>query len=780
MRFFLSYARAEALLARALAADLHAIDQDVWLDNELSGGENWWKQILTQIRECEAFIFALSSESLSSAACHLEWLYASDLHKQILPILVADCGSINLLPPQLAQIQHVDYRRQDKQSMIELVKALNRLPPTKPLPEPLPPEPEIPISSLGLLQEKIQARKNLSFEEQSGLLIQIRQGLRNSNHQEDIRKMLLNFRRREDLLARVAEEIDELLNASTAIAQPFPPHMSVKESDEKVTSAARLQATGRSIPVQASSGENRAPAGGGEVPGIEITTDSIMRGIHELASRVRICFGPSGRAALIPQGLGEPALVGTALEAIQRYISQNSVEGAGAKLLKQTGLEVHAQCGSGSGTTIILSQSLYQSGRQALARQVQPPTLISGIEAFVRACIKELEHLAKPCGSSTLISSMITTLEQGNEEVAQAIVSTIDQVGQGAPVVISDHPGMSIEVSVVEGISFDRGFLSTRFANDRNKECCVLNSPYVLLCNQSIEGSAELVPLLEAISHENRALLVVAEDVTGDALYSLVNASASGAPPCCAVKAPGFGDRRLAILEDLAILTGGEVINTQNSLENASLSDLGSCMKVEVNADSTALIDAKGNVDSIRQRLEDIRECIDSTDSDYDREKLQERLARMAGGAAVIGIGGRTEAERDDRTERATTALKALRAALLEGVVAGGGHALLRAAHSALEQIPEGERGVETSIVVGACEEPLRQLALNAGKDGNEVIDEVLRDDRVEYGFDAATGSYGDLYEAGIVDSLLSAKLALEKAAEASTKLLWSSSVTSG
>jgi len=758
-KVFLSYGRENTEQATGLAADLADLGYEVWFDSELTGGQSWWEQILRRIRECDAFVLALSQDSLESPACKREWTYAFDLRRNFLPVLVADGVDVDLLPTQLAGVQFTDYRLQDKAAVKRLMKALGALPAAPPLPDPLPTAPQAPISYLGGLREQIGAPGALSFQDQSALVMRIRQGLRNAKEREGVAALLREFRTREDLLARVADEIDELLESLPAPSVDAP-----AATPDRATT---VPAAAAGAPRTAADRVRAAPASnGGE--------DPMLRGMRELTDRVRACFGPGRRTVLVPRAAGQPTITNRPIVVLREFVPAESAHAVGAQWIKSIALTSHEHNGAGGATTAMLAESIYRAGVEALRADANPTRLMKAIEATVAACVEELKKLSRPCRERDLLRS-VANAAAGGSPLGEIVVEALDKVGLEGPIVVVEGLGRSDEVEIVEGMSFDRGFVSPHFVTDAAKQAAHLDNPYVLLFDQKISSIRPLMPVLEQVARAGRSLLVVAEDVDGEALSSLVAHNERSAPKVCAVKAPGFGDRRRAILEDLAIVTGGALVSGDDgrSLERVTLADLGQTLRVEVAQESTIVIGAAGDTSSIGRRTESIRDAIEAATSDYDREKLEQRLAALGGGVAIIRVGGPSVDVRRDSIERIETALRAVRAAIDEGIVPGAGHALLRAAVPLRTAGTPLESGAV--VILDACQEPLRQLARNAGEDPDGVIARILADDAVERGFNPTTGEYGDLVEAGVVDSTKSARNALQNAAAVGVQLLWSS-----
>ena len=764
-KVFLSYGRENTEQAKGLAADLADLGYEVWFDHELTGGQSWWEQILRRIRECDAFVLALSRDSLESPACRREWTYALNLRRTLLPVWVADGVDDDLLPTQLRGLHYIDYRLQDKAAVKQLTKTLGNLPPSPPLPDPLPAEPPAPVSYLAGLRDQIGAPGALSFQEQSALVMQVKQGLRNAKERNGIAMLLREFRARDDLLARIGDEIDELLAALPASSADAPPAAPVRAS-----AGPSAPGTAPGSPQARALAANRDRA----APAVsDDGDDPVLRGMRELMDRVRACFGPGGRTVLIPRATGQPTITNRPIVVLREFAPAEPGHAIAAQSIQGIALISHAITGAGGATTALLTEAIYRAGLDALRAQANPPKLMKAITATVAACVEQLESLARPARDREVLRPVANAAARS--PLGEIVVEALDRVGLEGPIIIADGLGLSNEIETVEGMSFDRGYLSPHFVTDADKQEAHLDNPYVLLFDRKITRARELLPELEQVTRAARPLLVIAQDVDGEALSTLVASNQRGAPKVCAVKAPGFGDRRRAILEDLAIVTGGTFISADDgmSLERLTLADLGQARRVEVEKESTVIIDAAGDTAAIERRASAIRAEIEEATSDYDREKLEERLAKIGGGVAVIRVGGPSVESRSDDREGIETALLAVRSAIEEGVVPGAGHALVRAAARLRTAEIAEEPG--TTVVLRACQEPLRQLARNAGEDPDAVIERVLAEEAVELGFDPATGEYGDLMAAGVVDSVKVTRYALLNAAGIAVNLLWSS-----
>ncbi len=741
MKVFLSYGRENTQQAIALAADLDDLGHDVWIDRDLTGGQAWWGRILGAIRDCEVLVLALSPDSIASPACRREWSYASAVQRALLPVLVADGVSDELLPAELAQIQYTDYRTADKAALKRLQKALGALPPAQALPDPLPAPPQAPISYLVGLREAVEDPRVLSFDEQSALAIKLKQALREAKKPEDIVGLLRTLRARRDLLAVVADEIDEL------VARPH----------RKSGSDGDAGSAGVRTPIPAA---------------VPPTGDPQLRGIVELVARVRACLGPGGRPVLVPRGSDEPLITTRAIEVLRAAASADPVAGFGARLVQGAALGVHDAYGSGGATTALIAETMYRTGLEALRGAAPAARVIKEIESTAAACADELGRLARPCPVGPMLKHVAE--RSARDPVGATLFEAKQKVGIAGAVVIEESAAGTAELAVFKGRRFDRGFLSPEFVTDAVRGLAVLERAYVLLYRQPIAALHDLLPVLEQVAKTGRPLLVVAEDVEGEALATLVVNKVKGVLGSCAVKAPGFGDRREMILDDLAILTGATVLASEGTipLEKATLADLGQARRIEVDAQHTTIIEGAGRVADIEARVKQVRVQIEEATSDYDREKLQERVDALAAGIAVVSVGAATTALRAEKIGRLEVASRAVEAALDGGVTAGAGQALLRAALAVRQR---GAAGAGAEVVLQACLEPLRQLALNAGAEPAQVFETVTARPEPEFGFDPATGEYGDLVELGVLDGALAVRRALESAASVCVKLLWAS-----
>jgi chaperonin GroEL len=500
----------------------------------------------------------------------------------------------------------------------------------------------------------------------------------------------------------------------------------------------------------------------------------MFRGVNILANAVKATLGPKGRNAVLDKSFGAPTITKDGVSVAKEIELKDKFENMGAQMVKEVASNTSDEAGDGTTTATVLAQAIIREGLKAVASGRNPMDIKRGIDKAVIAATEELRKLSKPCKDSKAIAQVGTISANSDESIGQTIADAMEKVGKEGVITVEEGSGLDNELDVVEGMQFDRGYLSPYFINNQANQSTELEKPYVLLVDKKISNIRELLPVLEGVAKAGRPLLVVAEDVEGEALATLVVNNIRGILKVAAVKAPGFGDRRKAMLADIAVLTGGTVISDEVglSLEKASLNDLGEAKKIVVEKENTTVIDGAGKASDIKARVESIRQQIEEATSDYDKEKLQERVAKLSGGVAVIKVGAATEIEMKEKKARVEDALHATRAAVEEGVVPGGGVALIRAL-KALDKL-EGaneDQTVGIRILARSIEEPLRQIVENAGEDAAVVLNRV-RDGKGSFGYNAATGEYGDLIEAGILDPTKVTRLALQNAASVSGLLL--------
>ncbi|MCZ2074883.1 MAG: chaperonin GroEL [Bryobacteraceae bacterium] len=505
----------------------------------------------------------------------------------------------------------------------------------------------------------------------------------------------------------------------------------------------------------------------------ENSRQAILRGVNQLADAVKVTLGPKGRNVVLEKKFGGPTITKDGVTVAKEIELKDPLENMGAQLVREVASKTSDIAGDGTTTATILAQSLFREGVKAVAAGANPMALKRGIERAVDLVVDEIQKFSKPV-SGDMIAQVGTISANGDATIGNIIAEAMQKVGKDGVITVEESKTMSTELQTVDGMQFDRGYLSPYFITDPDRMEAVIEDPYILIHEKKISNMKDLLPLLEQIARSGKPLLVIAEEVEGEALATLVVNKLRGTLNCCAVKAPGFGDRRKAMLEDIAILTGGKAImeETGIKLEGVRLEDLGRAKRVTVDKDNTTIVDGGGQQKTIEGRIKQLRAQIEETTSDYDREKLQERLAKLAGGVAVIKVGAATETEMKEKKARVEDALHATRAAVEEGIVPGGGVALLRAAKKleGLKLDPDEQIGVD--MVRRAAEDPLRQIVGNAGFEGAIVAEKVRLNDDVNYGFNAATSQYTDLVKDGVVDPTKVARTALQNAASISALML--------
>ncbi len=500
----------------------------------------------------------------------------------------------------------------------------------------------------------------------------------------------------------------------------------------------------------------------------------IVRGVNTLSNAVKTTLGPKGRNVVLERSFGAPTVTKDGVSVAKEIELKDKFENIGAQLVKDVASKTSDNAGDGTTTATVLAQSIVQEGLKYVASGFNPIDLKRGIDKAVSAAVVELKNQSKPVTTSKEIAQVGSISANSDHSIGKIISEAMDKVGKEGVITVEDGKSLENELDVVEGMQFDRGYLSPYFINSAEKQVTALDEPYILIFDKKISNIRDLLPVLEQVSKSNKPLLIIAEDVEGEALATLVVNSIRGILKTVAVKAPGFGDRRKAMLEDIAVLTGGIVISEETgmSLEKASLSDLGRAKRVEVGKENTTIIDGSGDSKSIESRVKQIRVQVEEATSDYDREKLQERVAKLAGGVAVIKVGAATEVEMKEKKARVEDALHATRAAVEEGIVAGGGVALLRAkqAISKLKgDTPDQNAGIR--LILRAVEEPLRIIVANAGEEASVVVNNVLHGEG-NYGYNAATGDYTDLVAQGVLDPTKVTRTALQNAASVASLLL--------
>ncbi len=500
----------------------------------------------------------------------------------------------------------------------------------------------------------------------------------------------------------------------------------------------------------------------------------IVRGVNVLANAVKATLGPKGRNVVLERSFGAPTVTKDGVSVAKEIELKDKFENIGAQLVKEVASKTSDSAGDGTTTATVLAQAIVVEGLKYVAAGINPMDLKRGIDKAVAAAVEELRSLSKPCTTSKEIAQVGSISANSDASIGEIIANAMDKVGKEGVITVEDGKSLENELDVVEGMQFDRGYLSPYFINNPEKQVSALEDPYILIFDKKISNIRDLLPVLEQVAKTSRPLLIIAEDVEGEALATLVVNNIRGILKTTAVKAPGFGDRRKAMLEDIAILTGGTVISEETglSLEKATLEELGQAKRVDVAKENTTIIDGAGDGKSIEARVKQIRAQIDEATSDYDREKLQERVAKLAGGVAVIRVGAATEVEMKEKKARVEDALHATRAAVEEGIVPGGGVALVRA-RAAVEKVTGSNVDQEAGIklVLRAVEEPLRTIVDNAGDEPSVVVNTVSAGEG-NYGFNAATGEYGDLVEQGVLDPTKVTRTALQNAASVASLLL--------
>jgi chaperonin GroEL len=501
--------------------------------------------------------------------------------------------------------------------------------------------------------------------------------------------------------------------------------------------------------------------------------EHLLKGVNTLADAVKVTLGPRGNNVVLEKSWGAPTVTKDGVTVAKEIELENKFENMGAQMVKEVASKTSDVAGDGTTTATLLAQAIYNEGQKLVAAGSNPMALKRGIDKGVTAVVEELKQLSKPIKDKIEITQVGTISANDDEMIGKLISEAMDKVGKEGVITVEEAKSMETSLEIVEGMQFDRGYLSPYFVTDAGKMEVTLNDPCILLHEKKITNMKDLLPLLEEIAKTGKSLLIVAEDVEGEALATLIVNKLRGTLTCAAVKAPGFGDRRKAMLQDIAILCGGQVVSEDLGikLENISINDLGRCKNVKIDKDNTTIVDGAGSREDIEGRLRQIRAQIEETTSDYDREKLQERLAKLVGGVAVINIGAATETEMKEKKARIEDALNATRAAVEEGIVAGGGVALVRClgALEKIEVVGEEKNGIK--ILKRALEVPLRQIAENAGYEGSVVLNKVLggKDD---FGFNATTEKYESLFAAGVIDPTKVVRFALQNAASVSGLLL--------
>jgi chaperonin GroEL len=499
----------------------------------------------------------------------------------------------------------------------------------------------------------------------------------------------------------------------------------------------------------------------------------MLKGVDTLANAVKVTLGPKGRNVLIEKSWGAPKMTKDGVTVAKEVELEDKFENMGAQMVKEVASKTSDVAGDGTTTATILAQCIYREGSKLVAAGANPMAVKRGVDQAVTAVVEELRKISKPTKEKKEIAQVGTVSANNDSTIGEIISEAMEKVGKEGVITVEEAKSMETTLDIVEGMQFDRGYLSPYFVTDQEKMEAELEEPYILLHEKKISNMKDLVPLLEQVARSGRPLLIIAEDVEGEALATLVVNKLRGTLKCVAVKAPGFGDRRKAMLEDMAVLTGGQVISEDLGvkLENITLQDLGTAKRVSVDKDNTTIVDGGGTRKALEGRVKQIRAQIDETTSDYDREKLQERLAKLIGGVAVISVGSATEIEMKEKKDRVEDALNATRAAVEEGVVPGGGVALIRAIKALDKVTLDGDAQLGVNLVRRALEEPVRQIANNAGFEGSVVVRHVM-DGKDDYGFNAEKGEYENLVAAGVIDPTKVTRFALQNAASVAGLLM--------
>jgi len=500
---------------------------------------------------------------------------------------------------------------------------------------------------------------------------------------------------------------------------------------------------------------------------------ALKRGVDTLADAVRVTLGPRGRCVVLDKKWGPPTIINDGATIAKEIELEDPFENMGAQLIKEAATKTNDMAGDGTTTATVLAQAMVGEGIKNVTAGANPMSIKRGIEKGADAIIQELKKAAIPITGKQQMAQ-IAGISANDPEIGDLIAEVMDKVGKDGVITVEEGKGIRFETEYVEGMNFDRGFISPYFITNAERMDTVIEDPYILITDKKISAVSELLPVLEKVLQVSKNLVLIAEDVDGEALATLVVNKLRGTLNCLAVKAPGFGDRRKAMLEDIGILTGGQVITEERGrkLESATVADLGRARRVTANKDETTIIEGKGSEQEITARMKQIKAQIEETTSDYDREKLQERLAKLAGGVAVIKVGAATEVELKEKKHRVEDALSATRSAVEEGIVPGGGVAYLNAIPSLDKVKVEGDEAVGVAIVRRALEEPMRRIAINAAQEGSVVVDAVKRGNKKNFGYDAAHDEYGDMVEKGIIDPVKVSRVALENAASIAAMVL--------
>jgi chaperonin GroEL len=499
----------------------------------------------------------------------------------------------------------------------------------------------------------------------------------------------------------------------------------------------------------------------------------MLSGVKTLADAVVVTLGPKGRNVVLDKSWGSPTVTKDGVTVAKEIELEDKFENMGAQMVKEVASKTSDMAGDGTTTATVLARSIYEEGQKLVAAGNNPMAIKRGIDAAVDVIVKELQNISKPTKDQREIAQVGTISANLDETIGNIIAEAMNKVGKEGVITVEEAKGMETTLEVVEGMQFDRGYLSPYFVTDAEKMVASVEDPYILIHEKKVSSMKDLLPILEQVAKMGKPLMIIAEDVEGEALATLVVNKLRGTLQVAAVKAPGFGDRRKAMLEDIAILTGGQVVSEDLGikLENITVSDLGTAKRINIDKDNTTIVDGAGSRSALEGRVKQIRAQIDETTSDYDREKLQERLAKLIGGVAVINVGAATETEMKEKKARVEDALNATRAAVEEGIVPGGGVALVRCLEALEKMRIKADQKLGVKVIMRAIEEPLRQIANNAGFEGSVVIDKV-KNEKGPFGYNAETDTYEDLMKAGVIDPTKVVRLALQNAASVASLML--------
>lgn len=500
----------------------------------------------------------------------------------------------------------------------------------------------------------------------------------------------------------------------------------------------------------------------------------ILSGVEQLARAVKVTLGPKGRNVVLEKKFGAPTITKDGVTVAKEIELKEPYENMGAEMVKEVASKTSDTAGDGTTTATLLAEAIFREGLKNVTAGANPMSLKRGIEKAVDRVVEELKKISKPKTDKKEISQVATIAANNDSEIGNLIADAMEKVGKDGVITVEEAKAMATTLEVVEGMQFDQGYLSPYFVSDAERMVAVLDDPYILIYEKKISSMKDLLPLLEQVARVGKPIIIISEEVDGEALATLVVNKLRGTLSCCAVKAPGYGDRRKSMMEDIAILTGGEFISEDIGvkLEKVTLEQLGRAKRVSIDKENTTIVEGKGTQQAIKARIAQIKKQVEDSDSDYDKEKLQERLAKLSGGVAVINVGAATETEMKEKKARVEDALHATRAAVEEGIVPGGGVALLRCVDALFKLKLEGDEAVGVAIVRRSLEEPLRQIAENAGQEGSVVLQKVRENKDVAYGYDAEQDRYVDMVQAGIIDPTKVTRTALQNAASIAALLL--------